>query len=120
LDLVDHVAPVQLGLRLLITSGSRLLELEDVRNLVGPFDSKALVYPWQHPDPEMDLLAEHVFKLVQKQKTTRAELFAAIWQLVQDEPLPESFLMRPLKAIPHLDEPWYCCAEPTLEQLARL
>ena len=31
LDLVEHVAPVQLALRLLITSGSRLLELEDVR-----------------------------------------------------------------------------------------
>jgi hypothetical protein len=100
LDLVDHVAPVQLALRLLITSGSRLLELEDVRNVVGPFDSKALVYPWQHPDPEMDLLAERVFKLVQKQKTTRAETFASIWQLVEDQSLPQSFLTSPPKAVP--------------------
>ncbi len=120
LDLVDHVAPVQLALRLLITSGSRLLELDEVRSVIGPFDSKALVYPWKHPDPDMDALAEHAFKLVQKQTTSRAEIFAALWRLVQDEPLPEGFLSRPRAAIPHLDEPWYCCAEPTAEQLARL
>jgi radical SAM superfamily enzyme YgiQ (UPF0313 family) len=120
LDLVDHVAPVQLALRLLITSGSRLLELQDVRNVIGPFDSKALVYPWKHPDPEMDALAEHVFKLVQKPQKTRPEIFTDIWQLVQDDPLPGGFLTRPKQAVPHLDEPWYCCAEPTAEQLARL
>jgi radical SAM superfamily enzyme YgiQ (UPF0313 family) len=120
LDLVDHVAPVQLALRLLITSGSRLLELEDVRNVIGPFDSKALVYPWKHPDPEIDALAERVFKLVQDPKKTRPEIFTDVWQLVQDEPLPEGFLTRPKQTIPHLDEPWYCCAEPTAEQLARL
>ena len=31
LDLVEHVAPVQWGLRLLVTEGSRLLELDDIR-----------------------------------------------------------------------------------------
>ena len=31
LDLVEHVAPVQLAIRLLIPDGSRLLELEDIR-----------------------------------------------------------------------------------------
>ena len=35
LDLVEHVAPVQWTLRLLVTWGSRLLELDDVRALVG-------------------------------------------------------------------------------------
>jgi radical SAM superfamily enzyme YgiQ (UPF0313 family) len=123
LDLVDHVAPVQLALRLLITSGSRLLELEDVRGVVGPFDSRALVYPWKHPDPDMDILAERVFQLVQarqKLDDSRAKSFAAIWRLVQDRPLPEDFHRTPGAAIPYLDEPWYCCAEPTPAQLARL
>jgi hypothetical protein len=115
---VDHVAPVQLALRLLITSGSRLLELEDVRSVVGPFDSKALVYPWKHPDPEMDVLAERVFRLAQQE--SRANSFAAIWRLVRDRPLPEDFHRTPGAAIPYLDEPWYCCAEPTPAQLARL
>jgi len=34
--LVENVAPIQLGIRLLIPEGSRMLELEDVRRMVGP------------------------------------------------------------------------------------
>jgi len=48
--LVENVAPVQLGIRLLIPEGSRMLELEDVRKIVGPFDAESLVYPWANPD----------------------------------------------------------------------
>jgi radical SAM superfamily enzyme YgiQ (UPF0313 family) len=115
LDLVEHVSPVQLALRLLITAGSRLLELEDVKQVIGPFDSQALVYPWAHPDPEIETLAARLFQLVadqQKQKRTRAEIFAAVWRLVQTEPLPENFALLPRAAVPFTDEPWYCCAEP--------
>jgi hypothetical protein len=114
---------VQLALRLLITAGSRLLELKDVRSVVGPFDSKALVYPWKHADPEMDMFAQRIFELVQlhqKQGSSRAEIFAAIWALVEDRPLPQDFHLAAGPAIPVLDEPWYCCAEPTPAQLARL
>ena len=46
-DLIGNVAPIQLAIRLLIPAGSRLLELEDVRELVGPFDEAALVYRWK-------------------------------------------------------------------------
>jgi hypothetical protein len=35
LDLVAHVAPVQWGIRLLVTWASRLLELDDIRSRVG-------------------------------------------------------------------------------------
>ena len=45
---------------LLIPSGSRLLELEDTRNHIGAFDERALVYPWQHPDSEVEKLAQRV------------------------------------------------------------
>ena len=54
LDLVEHVAPVQLAIRLLIPAGSRLLELQDIQQLVGRFDSAALAYPWKHADPRVD------------------------------------------------------------------
>src|SRR5262249_8905014 len=54
LELVEHVAPVQLTIRLLITAGSRLLELPEIRDLAGRFDARALVHPWRHPDPEVD------------------------------------------------------------------
>ncbi|HXP23056.1 MAG TPA: CUAEP/CCAEP-tail radical SAM protein, partial [Candidatus Sulfotelmatobacter sp.] len=51
LDLVEAVAPIQLAIRLLIPAGSKLLELDDVRKLVGPFDANALVYPWKNANP---------------------------------------------------------------------
>src|SRR5438309_1889561 len=49
-DLYENVAPIQLAIRLLIPAGSRLLELPDVRALVGAFDSAALIFPWKHED----------------------------------------------------------------------
>ena len=49
-DLVENVAPVQLGIRLLIPEGSRLLELEETREMVGAFDAESLVYPWRNAD----------------------------------------------------------------------
>ncbi len=110
LDLVENVASVQLALRLLITPGSRLLELEDVRALAGPLDPRLLVYAWKHPDPCVDALAAHVFRLVhEKQKLGlgRPEIFEAICLAAGQAP-PENFRLLPRTAIPYLDEPWYC------------
>jgi len=42
----------------LIPAGSRLLELPEVREMVGAFDAGALVYPWKNPRPMVDRLAE--------------------------------------------------------------
>src|SRR3989449_5470037 len=38
---IESVAPIQLGIRLLIPEGSRMLELDDVRLIVGPFDPQS-------------------------------------------------------------------------------
>ena len=111
LDLVDHVASVQLALRLLVTSGSSLLELEDLRASLGPFDFEALVYPWRHPQVEMDRLADRVFHLVhacQTRSESRAQVFEKLWQAAYDAPLPHNYRLRPRATIPYLDEPWYC------------
>jgi len=40
---------IQLGIRLLIPEGSRTLELEDVRQLIEPFDPQSLAYPGKAP-----------------------------------------------------------------------
>jgi radical SAM superfamily enzyme YgiQ (UPF0313 family) len=114
LDLVEHVAPVQLALRLLITAQSRLLELAEVRAVTGAFDAKALIYPWKHADPAVDALASRVFRLVsdlQAQKKSRVDIFAAVWEVAGAGPLP-TLVSGP--AAPYVDEPWYCCAEPLL------
>lgn len=112
LGLVEHVAPVQWTLRLLVTWQSRLLELDDVRALVGPFDPATLTYPWRHPDPAVDALQREVMRLVGvRAGAPRAALFTAIRRLAEaalgrapgaDAPLVAR------AAIPYLTEPWYC------------
>jgi radical SAM superfamily enzyme YgiQ (UPF0313 family) len=119
LDLVAHVAPVQLALRLLIPRGSRLLELDDVQAVLRGFDEPALLYRWQHPDPEIDALAQQALR-VAASHGSRREIFGCLWNLVADRPLPPNFYDPADAAIPQLDEPWYCCAEPTEEQVARV
>jgi radical SAM superfamily enzyme YgiQ (UPF0313 family) len=109
LDLVENVAPVQLALRLLVTPGSRLLELEEIRDLVGPLDPVSLVYPWIHEDPKVDDLSRFVFHIAHAHaKRGRREQFLEIWRAAQNEPLEENFALMPRATIPYLDEPWYC------------
>jgi radical SAM superfamily enzyme YgiQ (UPF0313 family) len=127
-DLVESVAPIQLAIRLLIPAGSRLLELDDVRQMVAPFDEAALVFPWRHAEPRVDALCEEVERIVrsgEKLNVSRAKIFTRIcdaafaacpersrratnaagipthWQR------PEAVLVA-RAAIPYLNEPWYC------------
>jgi radical SAM superfamily enzyme YgiQ (UPF0313 family) len=116
-DLVENVAPIQLGIRLLITASSRLLELPEVREMVGPFDEKALFYPWRHADPRVDQLAAEVEDLVRrgdKFHRTRAQIFSLIWQAAHhaagltDKLEPPELILLSRAAVPYLNEPWYC------------
>jgi radical SAM superfamily enzyme YgiQ (UPF0313 family) len=110
LDLVDATSPIQLALRLLIPLGSRLLELDDVNAVAGEFDAHSLAYPWRHSDPEMDVLSKRALHAVwsgQKQRRSRREIFAELWELAAERPI-ENFDLMPRATIPYLDEPWYC------------
>ncbi|HET6446025.1 MAG TPA: CUAEP/CCAEP-tail radical SAM protein [candidate division Zixibacteria bacterium] len=87
LDLVSHISPIQYAIRLLIPAGSRLLELSEVQNLVEPYDHAALCYPWQHPDPVMDQLYTHIFRLIQSNQVnqeSRISLFNDVWRATLD------------------------------------
>lgn len=118
LDLIEHVAPVQYAIRLLIPAGSRLLELDDVQKLVQPFDREALVYPWAHPDQTMDQLYEDVRHFVQRaaRRQSRQAIFEQVWALahgqtprhVTHKGQAAARAMVPRKPIPQLSEPWYC------------
>jgi hypothetical protein len=119
LELIEHVAPVQLALRLLIPRGSLLLELEDIQAVIRTFDEPALLYRWQHDDPEVDALAAQALRIAAS-RGSRREVFACLWNLVGDRPLPEDFYLSSPAAIPYMDEPWFCCAEPTEEQVAHV
>ena len=83
LDLVENVAPIQWGVRLLIPAGSLLLDRAEVRSVVGEFDEAALAYRWAHPDPRVDQLCEDVLAIVkdgQDHEQTRSEIFDRVWQ----------------------------------------
>jgi hypothetical protein len=49
LDLIDHVAPIQLAIRLLIPEGSLMLTVDEMRRQIGAFDPVTLTYRWTHP-----------------------------------------------------------------------
>jgi radical SAM superfamily enzyme YgiQ (UPF0313 family) len=123
-DLCENVAPIQLAIRLLIPAGSRLLELPDVRAMVGPFDSAALVFPWKHEDPRVDALCREISELVQrgeKLKLSRTQIFSHIRRAARAASgMGENAGIPPSQSkgtpVPFLDEPWYCCAEPMNDQ----
>jgi radical SAM superfamily enzyme YgiQ (UPF0313 family) len=126
-ELVENVAPIQLGIRLLIPEGSRLLELEEVRERVGPFDAESLVYPWKNADGRVDELSETVQAIAadaDRKKESRPVAFERIWRTAHEAAsLTASDLApagQPGVAVPFLSEPWYCCAEPTREQLVSI
>jgi hypothetical protein len=122
--LIENVAPIQLGIRLLIPEGSRMLELEYVRRLIGPFDPQSLAYPWKNADPRLDALSETVQEIAaaaERQKESRHVTFERIWKAAHAEAgLAAPPLAAPRHAqagVPYLSEPWYCCAEPTRDHL---
>ena len=126
LGLVEHVSPVQLAIRLLVTEGSRLLELAGVRAVIGPFNPRSLTYPWVHADHRVDDLQARLEALAgDSLSAPRNEIFGRIWMLAHEaaglaapRATENGLVTRP--AIPFMSEPWYCCAEPTAEQVARI
>src|SRR5205823_6403766 len=79
LGLVDHVAPIQLAIRLLVPNGSRLLAVDDMRRHLGRFDPATLSHYWVHPDERVDLLQREVAAIVGTQvAAARRALFYEI------------------------------------------
>ena len=113
LELVEHVAPIQYAIRLLVPQGSRMLELEEMRRIVGGFDPVTLTHPWRHPDPAVDALQDRLARLVGvRLNSPRSELFDRVWteaHAAAGVAAPER--TQPIIArstVPYLNEPWYC------------
>jgi radical SAM superfamily enzyme YgiQ (UPF0313 family) len=92
LQVMEQVAPIQLGIRLLITNGSPLLELAGIQAVITGFDPASLTWPWRHSDPRVDALQQSVMRSVMEKSTAP-------------------------RAVPHMTEAWYCCAEPSAEDM---
>src|ERR1022692_3932358 len=117
LDLVEHVSPVQLSIRLLVPAGSRLLELPEARAAIGEFDEGALSYRWVHPDPRVDKLQRELEGTIARAVTAKEDrraIFRRAWEMTHEamamraRRLPDVPPGRPRVTIPYLTEPWYC------------
>lgn len=116
-DLVDHVDPVQLTIRLLVPPGSLLLTRPALRVAFGELDAPGLSHRWTHPDPRMDELQREAGALVLA--ATRAEeppavTFDRLRELAgrrAGRPATAAPLRRPhpeRPVAPRLTEPWFC------------
>jgi len=125
LRLVESIPPIQLAIRLLVPEGSYLLKLPGFRDRIGPFDPSMLGYPWIHEDPHVDRLQNSIQVFVsnaEKRELSRRETFAMIWAMAHDAcgvSAPSLNAEFTGHAIPHMSEPWYCCAEPTNQQMTQ-
>ena len=112
LDLVDHVAPIQLGIRLLLPEGSPLLAVAEMRRHLGLFDRATLAYRWTHPDPRVDALQRAVIAIVGAKLTAnRREVFDEVSALAHEfagQPYVSPKPVRDRSTVPFLNEPWYC------------
>jgi radical SAM superfamily enzyme YgiQ (UPF0313 family) len=69
-DLIRHVDPIQLAIRLLVPCGSSLVGTPAMTPHLGPFDEATFSYRWAHPDPRLDQLQEAVSAVVEQAAAT--------------------------------------------------
>jgi len=113
--LVDHVDPVQYGIRLLVPPGSLLLELPEMQCHLGEKVPGGFHYRWTHPDPRVDRLAGDVAALV-ADAAERDEDAAVTFERVRAlaaaaagvAPPPPLALPPDRRRPPRLTEPWFC------------
>ena len=119
--MLEAVPPVQLAIRLLVPQGSYLLRLPGFADMLAPFDPQLLGYPWHHVDARVDALQPQVLAAAKfMENAPRAAVCGEIWRLAHAAAGREAPRLDGAdsgKAIPRLSEPWYCCAEPTDQQL---
>lgn len=123
LRLVESVPPIQLCIRLLVPEGSHLLRVPGFFDLMEAFDAQLLGYPWRHADPRVDALQQALQSCVaegERRGSARSDIFRQVWELAHGAlgcsvpPLARTDFGQP---VARLSEPWYCCAEPTEQQL---
>jgi radical SAM superfamily enzyme YgiQ (UPF0313 family) len=109
-DLMDHVDPVQLTIRLLVPPGSLLLTRPALRAAFGELDAAGLSHRWTHPDPRMDELQREASALVAaaaRAEEDPAVTFSRIRALAGGRtPSRPARAGRPM--VPRLTEPWFC------------
>lgn len=129
-DLVGNVDPVQYTIRLLLPEGSLLLATPELFPHLGAYDQDRLAWTWSAADPAADRLQSELAALVER-STSAGDPLGATYQQIRDATrralaaAGDHSSMGPDPALgaagarPRLTESWFCCAEPTEEQLLR-
>ncbi|MFQ5876182.1 MAG: CUAEP/CCAEP-tail radical SAM (seleno)protein [Acidobacteriota bacterium] len=120
-DLIDHLDPVQLSIRLLLPPGSLLNDRPEVRPFLGPLDAGRHTFLWTHPDARVDRLQEDVAAIVERAARAREDprlTFLRIRSATaraggeSPAPSPDALLHPPPRRDrgrpPRLSEPWFC------------
>jgi hypothetical protein len=112
----------------LIPPGSLILDNCLDEPWLGTLDQSVFSYRWSHPDPKVDELYSAVNSIVEQAARANeniADTFYKVAGAVED--VRGSKFMRPRRLLPiategppRLTESWFCCAEPTEQQLNAL
>ena len=113
--LIDHVDPVQWGLRLLVPPGSLLVDHPGMRPYLRELAEAELSYRWAHPDPRMEALYRDVdaavTRAVERQEDAAVTFteVRALADAAAGGPLREPVALAPdRRRPPRLTEPWFC------------
>jgi radical SAM superfamily enzyme YgiQ (UPF0313 family) len=114
-DLVDHVDPVQLSIRLLVPPGSLLARSPAMTPHLGPLVARDFAYSWAHPDPRMDRLHASAAALVAEaagRGEDPAVTYGRLCRLADEAagmvPRAPVGLRADRRRPAHLTEPWFC------------
>jgi radical SAM superfamily enzyme YgiQ (UPF0313 family) len=111
-DLVSHLDPIQLVIRLLVPPGSPLLSHPEMIPHLGPLDPDRFTYTWTHPDPGMDRLQADLAALVERSVLDGEDPFVTFDRVaaVVERGLPRRLdpARRDKGRAPRLTEPWFC------------
>ena len=99
--------------------------MKDIDQFLADFDAEKLSYNWKSAYTLADDLQTKVYKEIKlgvSEGSSRRKIFEKVWILAhnaceQSVPglPPECAESNP---VPTMSEPWYCCAEPTDDQVA--
>lgn len=114
-DLIGSTDPVQMGIRLLIPSGSLMLEIDGLDAVLGPYDPDALSYAWDSDDPALDDLARRLMAIAEEGAASGDDpesIFMRQWLAVVDgtdfDPPVAAIDSGATKGRPRLTESWFC------------
>ena len=125
LELIPRVASVQLAIRLLVPQGSYLLKNTSFSPFLGDYNADSLSYLWNYADSGTAWLEQNVREIVSADVSNdvpSSDTFNKLWQAAHEATGREASVLSfgDFELTGVMSEPWYCCAEPTAEQLGRL